>query len=169
MDGLVELGFSLPTLIAQLINVGVLLLLLYLVAYKPFMRMMDERSQKVKDSLDQAERISQQAAQADAEVAKRKEEATQEGRKIVDQAVSSAEAVRQKAMADAKQDAEKMISRARTEIQQERDEAIGELRSEFAELTILAAEKVIKRSLDSKAHRDLIDEVLKESSGLKNN
>ena len=169
MDGLVELGFSLPTLIAQLVNVGVLLLLLYLVAYKPFMRMMDERSQKVKDSLDQAELISQQAAQADTEVAKRKEEATQEGRKIVDQAVASGEAVRQKAITDAKQDAEKLIGRARTEIQQERDEAIGELRREFADLTILAAEKVIKRSLDTKAHRELIDEVLKESSGLKNN
>jgi F-type H+-transporting ATPase subunit b len=57
--------------------------------------------------------------------------------------------------------------RARSDIQRERDEAIGELRREFADLTIMAAEKVIDRSLDKKAHRELIDEVLKEGKTLK--
>jgi F-type H+-transporting ATPase subunit b len=169
MEGLKELGFSLPTLIAQLVNFGLILILLRMFAYKPIMRMMDQRSSKIKESLEQAERIKQQAAVAEQETAKKIDEAALEARKLVDQAVASGNAVRQKAQVEAKADTEKLIAQARGQIEQERDEAIGELRKEFADLTVLAAEKVIKRSLDKEAQRELIDQVLEDSAGLKNN
>jgi F-type H+-transporting ATPase subunit b len=81
--------------------------------------------------------------------------------------VRTSEEVRQKAQQEARQEAESLIIRARTEIQRERDVAIDELRKEFADLTILAAGKVIDRSLDKEAHRRLIDKVLEESTTLK--
>ena len=52
---------------------------------------------------------------------------------------------------------------ARQEIQMERDEAINGVRREFADLTVLAAGKVIEESLDKEKHRELIDKVLEES------
>ena len=162
-------GINLPSLIAQVINFGILFGLLSLFAYKPILRMMDERSRKIKESLEQAERIKQQAAVAEQEMSKKIEEAGQETRKSLAQAEVSAENVRHKAQVDAKADAEKLIAQARGQIVQERDEAIGELRKEFADLAVLAAEKVIKRSLDKEAQRRLIDQVLEESSSLKNN
>jgi len=161
------LGINLPTLIAQVINFAILLGLLYLVAYKPIMRMLDERSQKVKESMEQTELIKQQAERAEEEVKKQIKAAGREGQEMIARAVRSGEDTKQKAQQDAKQDAESLIARAQVEIQRERDEAIGELRKEFADLTILAAGKVIDRSLDKKAHRQLIDRVLKESSTLK--
>ena len=164
MEGL---GINLPTLIAQVINFTILLGLLYLVAYKPIMRMLDERSRKVKESMEQTELIKQQAERAEEEVKKQIEAASRDGQEIIARAVRSGEDVKQKAQQDAKQDAESLIARAQVEIQRERDEAIGELRKEFADLTILAAGKVIDRSLDKKAHRQLIDKVLKESTTLK--
>lgn len=169
MDGLKELGFSVPTLIAQLVNFGLILVLLRVFAYKPIMKMMDARSNKIKDSLEQAERIKQQADVAEQETSRKIEAASLEARKLIDQAVTSGNAVRQKAQNEAKADAEKLIVQAKGQIEQERDEAIGELRKEFADLAVLAAEKVIKRSLDKEAQRQLIDQVLKESAGLKNN
>jgi F-type H+-transporting ATPase subunit b len=60
-----------------------------------------------------------------------------------------------------------LVERARSEIQRERDEAIGELRQEFADLTIVAAEKVIEKSLDKQAHQQIIEKVLEESATLK--
>jgi len=51
------LGINLPTLLAQIINFAILLGLLYLVAYKPIMRMLDERSRRVKESIEQTELI----------------------------------------------------------------------------------------------------------------
>jgi len=161
------LGISLPTLLAQIVNFGILLGLLYLVAYKPIMRILDERSRKIKESMEQTELIKQQAEHAEEEVKKQLEVAGKEGMEIVARAARTGEEVRQKAQQTARQDAESLIARARAEIQRERDEAIDELRKEFADLTILAAGKVIEKSLDKQAHRQLIDKVLEESTTLK--
>jgi len=161
------LGISLPTLIAQIVNFAILFLLLYLVAYKPILRMLDERSRKIKESMEQTEFVKEQAAHAEEEVKKQLAAAGREGQEVVTRAVRTGEEARVKAQQQAKQEAEALITRARTEIQRERDEAIDELRQEFADLTILAAEKVIDRSLDKKAHRQLIDKVLEESKTLK--
>ena len=164
MEGL---GISLPTLLAQIINFTILLGLLYLVAYKPIMRMLDERSKKIKESMDQTEYIKEQAAHAEEEVKKQLEAASKDGQEVIARAVRTGEEIRQKAQQEARQEAESLISRARLEIQRERDDAIDELRKEVADLTILAAGKVIDRSLDKEAHRQLIDKVLEESTTLK--
>jgi F-type H+-transporting ATPase subunit b len=161
------LGINVPVLLAQLVNFIILFGLLYLVAYKPIMRILDERSQKVRESMEQTELIKQQAEQAEEEAAKQIEAARKEGQALVASATRTGEEMRRQAQQEAKQEGEALIARARAEIQKERDEAIGELREEFADLTIMAAEKVVERSLDKKAHRELIDKVLKESGSLK--
>jgi len=167
MGGLTGLGINLPTLLAQIINFAILLGLMYLVAYKPIMRMFDERSRKIKESMEQTEYIKQQAAHAEEEVKKQLEAASKEGQGVIARAMRTGEEVKREAQQEAKQEAESLIARARTEIQRERDDAIDELRKEFADLTILAAGKVIDRSLDKKAHRQLIDKVLEESTTLR--
>jgi len=160
MEGL---GISLPTLIAQIVNFAILFGLLYLVAYKPIMRMFDERSKKVKESMEQTEYIKEQAARAEEEVKQQLEAARREGQEVIARAVRTGEEARQRTQQEAKQEGETLIDKARMEIQRERDEAIDELRKEFTDLAVLAAEKVIDRSLDKEAHRQLIDKVLEES------
>ncbi len=167
MGGLANLGINLPTLLAQIINFIILFGLLYLVAYKPLMRMLDARSRKIKESMEQTEYIKQQAAHAEEEVKKQLETAGKEGQEVIARAVRTGEEVRQQTQQEAKQEAESLITRARIEIHQERDEAIDELRREFADLTILAAGRIIDRSLDKEAHRQLIEKVLEESTTLK--
>ena len=167
MGGLANLGINLPTLLAQIVNFVILFGLLYLVAYKPIMRMLDQRSGKIKESMERTELIKEQAAHAEEEAEKRIEAASKEGQELVARAVRTGEEVRQQSQQEARQQAESLIGRARLEIQRERDEAIDELRKEFADLTILAAGKVIDRSLDKEAHRQLIDKVLEESTTLK--
>jgi len=167
MEGLSGLGINLQTLVAQIVNFVILFGLLYLVAYKPIMRMLDERAGRVKDSMEQTEYIKEQAARAEEEAEKRIEAASKEGQEVVARAARTGEGVRQQAQQEARQDAEALIARARTEIQRERDDAVDKLRREFADLTILAAGKVIDRSLDKEAHRQLIDKTLDESTLLR--
>ncbi len=164
MEGL---GINVSTLIAQLINFIILLGLLYLVAYKPILKIFDERSNKIKESMEQTESIKEQAANAEEEAKKRIEAASKEGQEAVARAVRTGEEVKQKARQEAKPEAEALIAKARLEIQRERDEAIDELRKEVIDLTIVAAERVIEHSLDKEEHRQLIDKVLKESETLK--
>ncbi len=164
MEGL---GVSLPTLIAQIINFVILLVILYLFAYKPIIKMFDERARKIKESVDEVQKVKEQAAQAEEEFKKKIEAASKEGQEVIARAMRTGEEARQRAQQEAKQEAQVLVEKARGEIQRERNEAIGELRQEFADLTIVAAEKVIGKSLDKEAHRQIIDQVLDESSNLK--
>ena len=165
MEGLGELLNNWPTLLAQVINFGLLLVLLRIFAYKPVMRMLDERSRKIKESLEEAESTKEKAALAEEDIKKQLESAGKEGQERIARALRVADEMKQKAQEDAKHEAESLLNRARTEIQQERDEAIGKIHREFADITIMAAGKVIDRSLDKKAHQELIEQVLAESSG----
>ncbi|MFC1897047.1 F0F1 ATP synthase subunit B [Chloroflexota bacterium] len=164
-----ELGFNLPTLVAQIVNFLILLGLLYLVAYKPILRMFNERSNKVRESMEQTEAIKEQSAHAEEETRKLIEAASKEGQEAIARAVQTAEEIKQKAQQEARPEAEAIIDKARLEIQRERDEAIDELRKEVADLTIEAAEKVIEQALDKQAHLELINKVLDKSEIFRKN
>ena len=164
MEGL---GVNLPTLLAQIVNFVILLVLLYIFAYKPFMNMLDQRSNRIKESLAEADKVKAEAKNAEEDFKKRLEISSKEGQEVIARAIRTGEEARQRAQQDAKIEAQALIERARTEIQRERDEAINELRQEFADLTIVAAEKVIEKSLDRTAHQQIIEKVLEESTLLK--
>jgi F-type H+-transporting ATPase subunit b len=157
-----KLGIDAPSLIAFLINFFILLGLLTLVLYKPVIRMLDQRSAKIKESLEQAERMKQESVQAEETVKAEIEAGRREGQALMNQAAQTAEKLKGEARAEARQEAEALIAKARIEIDREREESVNQLRQEFADLAILAAEKVIGQSLDKKAHQQLIDKVLEE-------
>jgi len=162
-----ELGINLPSLLAQLVSFGILLGILYLVAYKPIMKMLDERANRIKESMEQTEVIKDKAEKAEEEIAQQLKEAGRQSQAVIDRGVRTGEEMRQKAQEEAKKEAEALLARARNEIRRERDGVIDDLRREFADLTILAAGKVIDRTLDREAHRQLIDKVLEEGTELK--
>ena len=163
------LGVNGWTLLLQVVNFLILLLVLYFFAYKPVMKMLDERSRKIKESMDEVQKVKEQAAQTEEEFKKKIEAASKEGQEVIARAMRTGEEARQRAQAEAKQEAQGLVEKARVEIQRERDETISELRQEFADLTVVAAEKVIGKSLDKNAHRQIIDQVLDESAALKKN
>ena len=163
MEGL---GIDLSALIAQLVNFLLLFGLLYMFAYKPILRMFDERARRIKESVEQADQVKEQAAQAEEENRKKLEAAAREGQEAISRAMRAGEGARQRAQEEAREEAAAMLEKARADIQRERDEVIGEVRQEFAGLAVAAAEKVIEKSLDEEAHRELIEKVLEDSSAL---
>jgi F-type H+-transporting ATPase subunit b len=159
-----QLGLNVPVLVAQLINFFVLLILLRLFLYRPILEMLDRRSQRIREGLAAAEQSKEQAAEAEQEVARQLDEARRQGQTLVSQAQETSTRIQEEARNQARREAEQLLERARNEIQLERDQAIAELRKEFADLTIAAAEKVIGQSLDRQAHQRLIQEALQDSS-----
>ena len=157
------IGINLPGLLGQLVNFFLLFALLYAVAYRPILRVLDERSERIRQSIEQAEQIKEMAARAEAEFTERIEQARRESQALVAQATEVGERLREESRAEARRAGEALIERARAEIQLERDEAVAQLRREFADLAVMAAERVIGQTLDRGAHRRLIDEVLAES------
>jgi len=161
MEGI---GINGPLLIAFVINFIILFALLSIVAYKPVLKMLKERQEKIRESMEQAEKIRQDTARSTEEIKAHLETARKEGQNVIAQAVQIGEKLKEEAKQGARQEAETLIARAQSEIQRERDKSIEELRAEFADIAILAAEKVINETLDKKKHRKIIDEVLKEST-----
>ena len=162
-----ELGINLPSLIAFIINFVILFGLLTFFLYKPVTRMLDQRSAKIKEGIEYAERMKEESARAEETVKAQIEVGRKEGQAIIAQASQVGERVKEEARQEARKEAEVLIVKARSEIDREREESIDQLRKEFVDLAILAAEKVINESLDRKAHQRLIEEVLEESSSLK--
>ena len=162
--GIGALGINLPGLLAQIIGFAILLGVMRAIAYKPVLKMMDQRSERIREGLEAADKMKEQAAQADVTVQKRLEEARQEGQALIGQAQQIANRIQEDARQQAQAEGESLLVRARNEIALERDEAIAQIRREFADITIAAAEKVIGQSLDKRAHERLIDEVLAQAS-----
>ncbi len=158
------LGINLPQLIAQVANFAVLLVILRLTLYKPILRMLDERKQKIAEGLNAAELARAEAQQAQANIQAQLDTARHEGQELVASAQTIATRIQAEAREQANRDRDAALERARSEIQLERDRAIAELRGEFADITVSAAEKVINQSLDRQAHQRIIDETLAESS-----
>jgi F-type H+-transporting ATPase subunit b len=158
------LGINLPQLIAQVANFFVLLVILRLTLYKPVLKMLDDRKQKIAEGLNAAELARAEAAQAQADIQAQLDAGRREGQELVANAQSIAARIQAEARDQSAKDREAALERARSEIQLERDRAIAELRTEFADITVSAAEKVIGQSLDRQAHQRIIDETLAESS-----
>ena len=161
MEGI---GINLPLLIAFVINFIILFALLSVFLYRPVLKMLENRQAKIRESMEQAEKIRQETARSEEEIKAHLEKARKEGQGVIAQATQIGERLKEEAKQGARQEAESLIAKARSEIQRERDKSIEELRAEFADIAILAAEKVIKETLDKKKHRKIIDEVLKESA-----
>jgi F-type H+-transporting ATPase subunit b len=147
-------------LIAQLINFGILLVVLRLFLYKPVLRVLDERKRRIEEGLNRVEQAAVQASASQDEARRVIEEARGQGRELVASAQEAAARLRAELEERARADAARLVARAREEVQSERDQAIQQLRREFTDLTIRAAERVIGQSLDRAAHQRLIDEVL---------
>jgi len=163
------LGISLSGLISQLVNFLILFALLYFVAYKPILRMLDSRSNKIKESMEQAEALKKQTAAAEEAVKKQLQAAGEQGRGIVDRAMKSGEELKLKAQQEAKLEAESLLVKARQQIRAERDEAMQEARKQLADLTILAASKAIEDALDEAAQRRLIEKAMEQAENAERN
>ena len=158
------LGINLAGLLTQLVSFTVLVVVLWVLLYKPVTRALDERSRRIKESLETADRVRQEAGESQAAIEQQTAEAREEGQRLVAQAREVADRFREEEISKARQEIEAERTRAEANIQRERDAAIEDLRREFAGLAITAAERVIERSLDEEDHRALIDSVLEEGT-----
>ena len=163
------LGINLPLLISFIISFVILFGLLGLVLYKPVMKMLDERSKRIKESMERAEATKEEYAHAEEEVKRLISKAREDGQALVSQASQIGERLREEAREGARKEAQAIVDRTRAELEEERGRIINDLRREFVDISISAAGKVIKETLDKERHRKLIEEALEESATFREN
>lgn len=154
------LGISVPSIIVQIINFGVVVGLLWYLLYKPVGKMLSDRTQRIEQSLKDAEQVKLQLANAkrdyDAEIAK----ARQEAAAIVSQAQERAKAQEAELIAQARREADKVRDEARAQAGQERDTLLREAKDKIAELVTMTAREVLGAELKAGGHDKLIAESL---------
>jgi F-type H+-transporting ATPase subunit b len=153
-------------------NVGVMiwtllvfLISLYLLGKFAFPRIqeaLDRRQKAIEESIDAAERTRQEADQLLAEYRERLSEARSQADEIVARARKTGEASEAESLAEARRKREEMLEQTRREIQAETRRAIQEIRKEVADLTVLATEKVTRKTLDDDDQKRLVEEALSE-------
>jgi len=166
MEGL---GIDLPTFVGQLVSFLILLGLLIYFGYKPIRKMLDERSNRIREGMEQAEAIKQEYEHAQVEVQEQMNKARQEGQGMIAQAEKLGDRLKDEARDEARREAQAITDRVKVELERERNKLIDELRGEFVDIALLAAEKVINETLDKEKHRRLIEEALKESATFREN
>jgi F-type H+-transporting ATPase subunit b len=163
MAGFASLGINLPLLVVFIVNFIILFVLLRLFLFKPVLKMLDERTKRTKDAMELAEVTKKEFEQARVEVQKQIEKGRQEAQAIIAQAMQVGERLKEESRQEATKQAQVIVDRTRAELEAERDKIVGDLRREFVDISIAAAEKVIKETLDKEKHRKLIEETLRES------
>ncbi len=138
-------GLRLPLLIAQAVNFGVLLVALWYLLYKPVMKTLAERAEKIASGVRAAEEAEQKLATADGEAAGKIHAAETEAEGIVAIARESAQEQRTQIVKDAEARASSIEQDAAARAQEERARVMRESEKEIARMAVLAAEKVIRK------------------------
>jgi F-type H+-transporting ATPase subunit b len=149
-------------MIWTLIAFGITLLLLRRLAFPRIQEALDKRRRAIEESIDAADRTRREADQLLEEYRERLREAREQAEDIVQRARKASDALADESKAQARKTREEMLEDARRDIEQETQRALNEIRKEVANLTVLATEKVARKSLDEDDQRRLVDEALEE-------
>jgi F-type H+-transporting ATPase subunit b len=149
-------------MIWTLIAFGITLYLLRRLAFPRIAEALDKRQRAIEESIDAAERTKVEADKLLAEYRERLGEAREQAEDIVSRARKAAESTHKEAVEHARVQREELMEQTRRDIEAETRRAIGEIRSEVADLTVLATEKVTRKTLDEDDQRRLVQEALSE-------
>lgn len=162
-EGLNPLVKVVPGLmIWTLLAFGVALLVLRKYAWPPISKILDERQQLINDSITSAETTRDEADKILAEYRQRLTEAREQADEIVARSRKAAEATKSEATAEGQAKREELVEAARRDIEAETRKALDDIRKEVANLTVLATERVTRKSLTEADQKQLVEEALRE-------
>jgi F-type H+-transporting ATPase subunit b len=149
-------------MIWTLIAFGTTLYLLNKLAFPRIAEALDRRRRAIEESIDHAERTKREADELLEEYRARLREAREQAEDITLRARKAADALSDQAKQDATRQREELLAATRRDIEAETRRALDEIRKEVADLTVIATEKVTRKSLTPDDHRRLIEEALGE-------
>jgi F-type H+-transporting ATPase subunit b len=149
-----QLGITIPLLLSQIVNFVLLLVILRLVLYGPVMRMLDQRRERIAQSMKDAERVAASRQEAEQEKEQILDAARREAQEVRAQASRDAERIAQDVQSRAEADATEIRIKAQQEAEKQAAAALAEANREIAELAILATEQVLGRELADRSEQE---------------
>lgn len=160
--GLIDVNF---TLIVQLVNFLLLLVLLYKFVYTPLLGALESRSAAIKQQLAEAQAAREAAQRQLTEFEARLTASQAEAQAARDRALREAAELRERLTAEARQEAGRLVESARAEIEQDVRRARAELRREVAGLAVTIAERLIQKNVQPEDQERLVQDALAHLDG----
>lgn len=158
------LGIEWTLLLAQIVNFGILIILLRMFLYQPVLKMLNARKERIAQSMKDAERVSAAAREAEQEKSKVLEQARREAQEIRAQATRDAEKIAQDVRGRAEQEATEIRMKAQADAAKQVELALADANKQIVDLAIMATEKLLGRELANKAEQQrFVAEFLAES------
>ena len=150
------------TIIFAIINFAILVVGLKVFLYKPVCNMLDSRREEVINNLNSAEEAKLEAQKLKDEYAAQIQNARAEAQDIINQAAKIGEQTKADIVSEAREEASRLTAKAQAEIAREKTEALNEIRNEIADLAVLAASKVVGKTIDVADHQSMVNNFVKE-------
>ena len=167
MEILTQLGIDPAVMLAQAVNFFVLLAILTFFVYKPVLKLLDERKDRIAKAEEHAQLVEDKLARAEELTQKELKKAQQKASDIIAAAKESSAAQSDEMIENAKTKVGKIVEEGRLIIAKERDDAAQKIQDEVSNIVILATEKLLKRTVDEKDQGKLVEEAVTEISTLK--
>jgi F-type H+-transporting ATPase subunit b len=151
-------GLMIWTIVAFLVT----LFVLSRVAFKPVQKMIDDRRERIRNAIDEADRAREEARNLLEEHKQLIGKARQEAEEILAEARRIGDAQRERVREEADADRQRRLEETQRQIEQATQQAIGQIREEVGRLSVIAAEKITRKSLTDDDQQRLIDEALAE-------
>ncbi|MDA2928897.1 F0F1 ATP synthase subunit B [Acidobacteria bacterium AH-259-O06] len=140
----------------------VLFVLLRKYAWKPLLKMLEDREETIRKSLDDAAKAKQEIERLQQESKQIIAKARVEAQSIIAASRTQAEKVKAEILQDAKARTDSILQAAEKQIQAEKEKAITDLRNEVIDLSLMMASKLIRKNITPESNRALIEESLKQ-------
>jgi F-type H+-transporting ATPase subunit b len=164
-----KLGINGWQLAVQLVAFIVFAGLLWRFAVGPIVRVLDQRQERIRESMASAERMQAELKETQARNEEALQQARREAQEILATARQNSEQIIARAREEANGQAEEYLSRAQDTLRQETDQARQMLRQEVADLAVTAAGRIVRKELDPAAQARLIEQTLADATRLSPN
>ncbi len=155
-------GVDWPHLLSQIVSFGIVCAVLYLLAYKPILRILQTRRQQIADGLANAEKIKTELARIEGERQAILMTAGAEGKQLVEDARAAAKRVEAEETRKAIAAAEQVLVRAREATERDRAQMLADLRREIGRLVVQTTATVTGKVLTPDDHRRLAEETARQ-------
>ena len=150
------------TMIGQAIAFFIFVVFCMKYVWPPIMEALKERQKKIADGLDAADRASRDLDLAQEKAKQELREAKVQAAELIEQANKRSTQIVEEAKEQAREEGERLVVAAKAEIEQESNRAKEALRAEVATIAVAGAEKILQTSIDSNVHGDLLNKLAAE-------
>lgn len=159
-----QFGLNGQIFAAQLINFTIVMVVLWLFVYKPIMKILEERSEKIEKSVKQADEIEARVSEIEKERETVIVEARRESQEILEKAKNDSELRGIEMIDSAKREVERVIVKGKKQLADEKGEMLKELKKDIVDIAMKAAARIINDEIDEKKSKSLAEEVVRKMS-----